>query len=51
MEYLTRTSYLSKLISLQNTPDIKVITGVRRSGKSVLLKEFIRYLKENEEGF
>ena len=48
MEYLLRKEYLNKIIRLQNTPDIKVITGLRRSGKSVLLKEFIDYLKEND---
>lgn len=48
MKYLIRHTYLNKIISLQNTPDIKVITGMRRSGKSVLLKEFIDYIKQYE---
>ena len=39
--------YLQKLINIIGTPDIKVITGVRRSGKSKLLEIFQDYIREN----
>ncbi len=48
MKYLIRNDYLDKIIELQNTPDIKVITGMRRSGKSILLNEFIDYVLKND---
>ena len=48
MKYLIRQNYLDKIIRLQNTPDIKVITGMKRSGKSILLKEFMDYIIKND---
>ena len=44
MKLIERKKYLNTLIDVINTPDIKVITGVRRSGKSKLLDAFYNYL-------
>ena len=44
---LIKREYLTKLIDVMNTPDIKVITGVRRSGKSKLLEMFKEYIVKN----
>lgn len=41
--------YLKELIDVIGTPDIKVITGVRRSGKSKLLDMFKKYIEKNIE--
>ncbi|AVK61677.1 hypothetical protein C5Z25_07760 [Lactobacillus sp. CBA3605] len=42
---IQRDAYLNKLIQLKDIDAIKVITGVRRSGKSVLLMLYRDYLK------
>ena len=44
---LIQREYLQKLINTIGTPDIKVIIGVRRSGKSKLMEQFIEYVREN----
>lgn len=46
--YFERKEYLNKLISKINDNRIKIITGLRRAGKSVLLNElFYNYLIKN----
>ena len=46
MKLIERNSYLQQLTDVMNTPDIKVITGVRRSGKSKLMDAFISYVQK-----
>ena len=44
---IVRKNYLDKLISWKDHDIIKVITGIRRCGKSTLLKQFQNYLTDN----
>ena len=46
MNYIERPEYMQRLLDLMRTPDIKIITGVRRSGKSELMKAYIRRISE-----
>ena len=48
MELIERPLYLNRLKSVIGTPDIKVITGVRRSGKSKLMDAFYQYLTQED---
>lgn len=41
-----RRVYLNKLIAFQDTEPVKIITGIRRCGKSSLLKLMIKHLLE-----
>ncbi len=46
MKLIERQYYLQQLIDVMNTPDIKVITGIRRCGKSKLMDAFISYVQK-----
>jgi len=45
-ELKRRDIYLNKLIGFRDTEPVKVITGIRRCGKSSLLKLMIQHLKD-----
>lgn len=50
MKRISRENYLSILKNFKDQQIIKVITGIRRCGKSTLLEIFKDYLKENGVG-
>lgn len=45
---IERTAYLEELKRWKDKDVIKVVTGIRRCGKSTLFEQFIDYLKENK---
>ena len=49
-ELKKRDLYLKKIIAFQDTEPVKVVTGIRRCGKSSLLKLTVAHLKENGIG-
>lgn len=51
MKLIERKFYLRQLISVMNTPDIKVITGIRRCGKSKLMDAFIAYVQQQSDNY
>lgn len=44
MDYIVREKLMSALESHRNTPEVKVLTGVRRCGKSTLLNRYAQSL-------
>ncbi len=49
MKLIRRDLYLDKAIGVLGTPDIKVITGIRRSGKSKLMEALKDYIIETDK--
>ena len=49
MKIIERKSYLESLQNMRLTPDIKVVTGVRRAGKSELIRTYMAWLKKNDK--
>ncbi len=48
MKLIDRPLYLNQLEGLIRTPDIKIITGIRRCGKSKLLSAIADYIAKND---
>ena len=48
MKLIQRNCYLNTLLAVKDIPDIKVITGVRRSGKSKLMDAFINAIGQDD---
>lgn len=48
MRLIDRPLYLRQLEDLTNTPDIKIITGIRRAGKSKLLSAFSKHIHRQD---
>ncbi len=48
MKLIQREDYLNQLNRVKGTPDVKIITGIRRSGKSKLMDAFAESLAQKD---
>ena len=48
MKLIERSEYINEIKDVLQTPDIKVITGVRRSGKSKLLENIADHINDTD---
>ncbi len=49
MKLIQRDYYINQLLSVKNIPDIKVITGIRRCGKSKLMDAFFHIVEKEKD--
>ena len=50
MNLIERPLYLERMRALEGTPDIKVVTGMRRSGKSTIMEAFADEVRRKRPG-
>lgn len=48
MKLIYRKQYIERLLAVKNIPHIKVITGIRRSGKSKLMDSYIDIISKDD---
>jgi predicted AAA+ superfamily ATPase len=49
MKIIERTDYLESLQNVRLMPDIKVITGIRRAGKSELIRTYMEWIRKTDK--
>ena len=50
MKLIRRSDYLSVLAAVKDAPDIKILCGMRRAGKSKLMDEHVRTIRKAKPG-